>query len=296
MRPMFSLFSLSFIAIATVAGCAVSSENPSSEDTAATQEDITAANKLVGAYTASTGSLRGLVLGVRGNQRYFSAEEQVYCVRAPCYPIRWQGIWTASATKLTLTEKGPTNHVYTYTLVGGKLSLKDTYGIKYVLNKVPKGQTFCAASEDCNMQSWIHPMCAGVELCSADQHCAMKCGPNQRIVGYGDACGGSIGYACADGLDCVGMPDPSSGIIGGTGTCRPSTKVRCDLNVEKSCGDTLRCVVDTDGKGTCLPFAHAQTVGRGYSCGGSIGVGCAKGLDCTGLPLPPMVGGTGICE
>jgi inhibitor of cysteine peptidase len=71
----------------------------------------------------------------------------------------------------------------------------------------------------------------------------------------------------------------------------------CDPSAYRACGDAKICVAsDLQGPGTCKDFEHGQTVGRGYTCGGSIGVGCAIGLNCDGLPQPPLVGGTGICN
>ncbi|MEL4402915.1 hypothetical protein AAEJ42_22010, partial [Shewanella algae] len=46
----------------------------------------------------------------------------------------------------------------------------------------------------------------------------------------------------------------------------------------------------------CVNFAHGQSVGLGYSCGGSIGVGCVKGLVCHQASASGMVGGTGTCQ
>lgn len=70
----------------------------------------------------------------------------------------------------------------------------------------------------------------------------------------------------------------------------------CDPAEEKSCADEdLVCMAETvEETGMCQPFAHGTTVGAGYGCGGSIGVSCAEGLFCQGLPTR-MIGGTGVC-
>lgn len=70
----------------------------------------------------------------------------------------------------------------------------------------------------------------------------------------------------------------------------------CDPAEEESCEDpSLVCMAETiEETGTCRPFQHGATVGAGYACGGSIGVSCAKGLFCKGLPYK-TIGGSGVC-
>jgi len=77
----------------------------------------------------------------------------------------------------------------------------------------------------------------------------------------------------------------------------PPQPLTCNPATELACGDELVCVAETiEEDGSCLEFDHGQTVGAGYSCGGSIGVGCAEGLYCAGLPkYPGWIGGTGTC-
>jgi len=79
---------------------------------------------------------------------------------------------------------------------------------------------------------------------------------------------------------------------GGVADCASS----CDPAVEKSCNDDEHvCMAETiEETGMCQPFEHGTTVGAGYKCGGSIGVSCAEGLSCEGLPVG-MIGGSGIC-
>jgi hypothetical protein len=136
----------------------------------------------------------------------------------------------------------------------------------------------------------------------------------------GEACG--AGDACAAGLTCVhyyGIAGPSgpeftsceipcseSGdcpedqactfIADGPGNvCRPVVVTECDPGVTQSCGPDEVCVAQKLGEpGQCGPFDHGQTVGAGYSCGGSIGVSCAEGLYCKGLPHGHL-GGSGTC-
>jgi hypothetical protein len=108
----------------------------------------------------------------------------------------------------------------------------------------------------------------------------------------GDPCGGSIGICCYAGLSCHGLPTPASGLIGGSGVCGAGEV--CDLDTDFACGDDEVCA-GTDVKlfGVCKPFDHGQSVGRGYACGGSIGVGCVAGLTCD---VPPGIGRVGTCR
>jgi len=136
----------------------------------------------------------------------------------------------------------------------------------------------------------------------------------------GEPCG--AGDACASGLTCVhyyGVAGPSGPefatceipcqsdadcpsdqgcfvIPDGPGqVCKPVQVTQCDPGVDQSCGPDLVCVANTiEETGTCEEFDHGQNVGAGYDCGGSIGVFCAKGLYCKGLPHG-MVGGSGTC-
>jgi len=139
--------------------------------------------------------------------------------------------------------------------------------------------------------------CAGDLVCVAsDAGTPGSCQPfaHGQSVGSGYACGGSIGVSCATGLSCQGLPTPSSHLIGGSGTCGEATP--CDPGQAKACGEDQVCAgKDVNHYGICGDFAHGQAVGRGYACGGSIGVACVTGLTCRGLPSG-WVGGTGHCE
>ncbi len=132
------------------------------------------------------------------------------------------------------------------------------------------------------------------EGCGADADCGdgMYCDDG--------AC--AILGACETAEDCEGQPLIVPACVGffscPAGSCIWSCGVpveTCDPATPLDCGDQLVCVASTvDEPGTCAPFDHGQTVGAGYTCGGSIGVGCAEGLSCLGLPQG-MVGGTGTC-
>ena len=108
----------------------------------------------------------------------------------------------------------------------------------------------------------------------------------------GDPCGGSIGLCCEAGLRCHGLPTPASGLIGGSGLC--GVGELCDPDTDRACGDHEVCAgTDVRHFGVCRAFDHGQMVGRGYACGGSIGVACVAGLRCDVLP---GIGRVGRCR
>lgn len=81
--------------------------------------------------------------------------------------------------------------------------------------------------------------------------------------------------------------------------CIPSDppQIPCNPRRYRSCPENLACVAESiEQEGNCLPPNAGLSYGVGYVCGGSIGMGCAKGLECIGLPTDPnVVGGTGTC-
>ena len=138
--------------------------------------------------------------------------------------------------------------------------------------------------------------------------------------GQGEPC--ATGDACAAGLECLhyfGIAGPQGPeftsceipctgngdcpteqvctlIADGPGNvCRPAPETGCDPAEAMSCGPDQVCVATAVGDdGTCGEFQHGQSVGAGYACGGSIGVSCAEGLTCKGLPHN-TIGGSGTC-
>ncbi len=135
-------------------------------------------------------------------------------------------------------------------------------------------------------------------VCSADdvtQPGTCEAYAQGRRVGAGYGCNASMNIGCASGLECGGqwMGEPFRGIpkgFGGTCTADP----KCNPIRANDCPAGLVCVAqDLNRYGMCKPFAHGQNVGKGYTCGGSIGVGCASGLACN-APTG-VLGGTGTC-
>ncbi len=270
---------VSLVTVLFLAGCgpqasgvapAASSEIDSEED------ELSASSALMGAWKAEEGTLLGIVFAKDGIKRVFSAEQQVWCFKAPCHAVTLEGTWTVRLGKLYLTEGG--NKVkYGYSVSNGVLSLTDPDQNGRPVGRLVKQTTWCARSSDCALQQWTHASCTGNAVCTAEQTCGCSCGA-PLSAGFGDAC--SDGAKCSSGLACEAE----------SGACWPAPA--CDLDVAKSCAGSAVCTVSGDA-GACLPFAHGVTVGRGYSCGGSIGVSCARGLTCN-APVG-KIGGTGTC-
>ena len=119
-----------------------------------------------------------------------------------------------------------------------------------------------------------------------------------RIAIWGEKCGGSIGFACNEGLYCQGMPAP--GIIGGTGTCRDSgsCEAASDCLVEGNEWVHPACV----GHATCenKHCGWACDLGQGAlegeMCAGFAGLACAPGLVCKfALGMCQMPDAAGTC-
>lgn len=185
----------------------------------------------------------------------------------------------------------------------------------------------CDLASDCEGQPLVTILCVGWFSCVAHE-CVYQCsaGPGQgEPCGPGDACGVTPGLECLHYFGIAGPQGPEfttceipcdpnvdcgpntdcnpcpAGqacvtIADGPGSvCRPVLAGRCDPAAWRACGDEQVCVArQIEGPGECGPFDHGQSVGAGYVCGGSIGVSCAEGLHCAGLPQG-AVGGTGTC-
>jgi hypothetical protein len=172
--------------VMALAGCGGASEgdDETGDDSLASSEDgLTIAQaKLVGSWKQAAGQAGSYTDLVLFASTRFTAKAVVYCVRAPCLPVPISGTWTASTTKLTLTETTPSaeSRPYTYALTGNHLILKGTHGmISGSLTRV-SGANACATGGG---------RCTGL-------------GPHGCGVGNqtGDAnqfsCGGGLGVMC----------------------------------------------------------------------------------------------------
>ena len=177
----------------------------------------------------------------------------------------------------------------------------------------------CKSDADCTKETWCR------ENMDGQGECVPWAGPGERCEGF-------VRHwqreRCAPGLSCL-FSEPTGDVPGtcvsciydgkpyqegekfpatdgcNTCTCTDGGNVACtemacfpicDPAVEQSCKDADKvCMAETvDEDGICQPFDHGTTVGAGYKCGGSIGVSCAEGLACEGMPVG-MIGGTGVC-
>jgi hypothetical protein len=274
---------LSLMVVLGAVACGAGEIADTDTDFAANGDELTAIQKkLVGSWKMTDGSMLGLVLALDGKKQVFVGEQQVWCVRAPCHPVHLDGRWNVSGTKLTLTETGGNKIVHEWSVANDVLTLADT-STHQAVGHLSKVSSFCAMTSDCGLQQ-VNGSCTGGAVCGADQACAWRCGA--APAGYGDACGS---LSCDTRLACETNGQAS-------GTCWPSPS--CDPMATQSCGASQACVVDVDpcGGATCQAFGHGLVVGKGYACGGSIGVSCATGLSCGGLPASSVKGGTGTCQ
>lgn len=190
-----------FVASALVlGGCAV--QGVDHEDDEVVSSEVAGAlsaygKSLVGAYqTADMASdFDNIVLKSDGT--YFSTET-VYCIKAPCEPLRDEGKFIGYKPRsgkyvggLRLVSKTGKSTYYKVVLgaegVGFKLSRDGKAWFKY--ETVP---SYCQQASDCGGQSYAHIMCVGSATCTAENRCGWKCGtgttcdysdPTKRYIG-----------------------------------------------------------------------------------------------------------------
>jgi len=176
----------------SVTGCAADAteagDEGDSEEAAATADELSSnANRLVGAYLGSGGSMRpptfqGLVLE-RNGTFFADVDTGIRCIVAPCPShVRLEGKFSATRNYVRLDPAaGQQAHSfhgrYRYTLTGNKLSLSRT-GQNWSgwNNSLEKKSSYCAEAVDCGGQELIHPMCVGSWTCSEQRSCGWKCG------------------------------------------------------------------------------------------------------------------------
>lgn len=154
-------------------------------------------------------------------------------------------------------------------LVGGLLAVPALMGANNSCVPIPEG---CVTHDDCGAEQYCDAgACATLGACET----AADCEDQPLIVPL------CLGHFTCD----FGLCNWNCG----------AAQTACDPAEELSCGDDEVCLADSiDEEGLCRPFQHGSTVGAGYACGGSIGVGCAEGLYCKGLPYG-VDGGSGVC-
>jgi len=181
-------------ALACSAFAATGCSAASSEDETTSDQEVSAAPRLGGAFHLASGALPrfdGLVLNPDGTF-FADVDTGIRCITAPCPSfIRLSGSYVSgSSTSGTLwlraaegAEHSSYYGEYGFALAGESLTLtrKDGFspGWKNELSSAP---SYCAQADDCYGQDIIHPMCLGGFTCggagstkSANQ-CSWQCG------------------------------------------------------------------------------------------------------------------------
>jgi len=147
---------MALAAIVATGGCGAGvadDETISGEEFVSEGDALTAAEKaLVGTWSGTSGAYRKLAF--TSTKRY-TGEQIVYCVRAPCPPVKVSGTWSLpSSGKLTLAQSSPGRSTfrYAYSISGGtKLTIKDPAAHGLIVARLTKatGNACVAAGGVC---------------------------------------------------------------------------------------------------------------------------------------------------
>jgi hypothetical protein len=249
---LFAGFTASTLALA---GCGSAPADAS--DTGATSEALSNLGRsIVGAYERSDGAGGPTDITFNADGTYF-ADDVVFCIKAPCPPIRTKGAWstTGSGTrgKLRLVPASAAPIVYGLTVAkaGAQITLATTDGsqlvehLQRVVVTTPEtcggiAALQCPAGKECVYEGPSYPDQAG------------QCFPRGA---RGTMCGGIAGFPCDAGLTCV-LTDPT--IADSAGICRaPGDEgMACGGIAGLPCNAGLTCkITDTgtsDAMGVCV--------------------------------------------
>jgi len=228
-----------FVSLTALAGCAASTADAT--DVGTTSEALSTLGKsIVGEWDRTDGS-GPLDITLQSDGTYFE-DDQVYCFRAPCPPVRVKGAWSlasASSTKGTLRL---------YPAAGGT----KTYALAYASS-------------------------GPVLTLSANGNVEHLHRPAPTAGGDGAMCGGIAGLPCADGLTCV-IDDPNVADAAGVCRARGERGTFCGGIAALPCNDGLYCVITAtypDAGGVCSARGELGT-----PCGGIAALPCNTGLVC----------------
>ena len=186
-------------------GCATPDVN--ADDYGAEQDDVVggkddSAAKPVGTYELTTPAPGQFTRLTVMTDKTFHRETLVECFAAPCYPLAVDGTYKFTASGATkyikfTAEDGTVLDKYAYKMSGSKLKLRlvgDTTW--FTMPKATAG--WCAAADDCGLQSLSHGSCSGAWDCSSNT-CSYVCGADSACAAAGGECVGLSPSSCPDG-------------------------------------------------------------------------------------------------
>jgi hypothetical protein len=233
----------------------------------------TAFERFVGAWDGVEGDLRAIVFTdtlQSPTSRRFFADQTVYCVRAPCPPVRVEGAFRATSRYVYLQRDGETKrYSTTFSADNSELTLRQGRTVVYRLRRAV---SYCARVADCDEQRLITPRCLGYMTCSSENRCAYRCG--------------SPVTSCQSNRDCRADQFCSGASCGGAGTCatRPQACIAlyqpvcgCDGRTYGSACNAANHGIRVASSGECAPAP--TTCQQNSDCG--VNEMCAKS-SCSG--------------
>ena len=226
-----------------------------SDASSSTSEALTSLGReLVGPYTRVDGSGAHDAITFNADGTYF-ADDVVYCIKAPCPPVRTKGAWrttgsgTTGTLRLSPASAASTTYALTVANDGANITLARTDGthlVEHLARPVVTGTTCggiaalqCPAGETCVYEGPSFPDQAGT--CTARG-------------GRGTMCGGIAGFPCDAGLTCV-ISTPNVADASGICSARGDEGTACGGIAGLPCNAGLTCVITntttSDAMGVC---------------------------------------------
>ncbi len=237
----------------------------------------------IGSFSRSGESAGDLIRLTIMTDHTYHAETLVYCVKAPCYPVRDDGTYrfTKGGSTRYIRLYGPAGeklHRYAYRFQGDSLYLRDTDqdGEWFLMTRESAG--WCREAAQCRVQNLSQPRCPGEWTCTADNTCAYQCETQTACASAGGSCVPVVPGACQGGIIGDGAEYSCGGLLG-VMCCLPSPKAPECKNAftsqegwyDPDSGDLL-CLANCAGSAVRCGNAGTRSEGwytdAGAGCGG----------------------------